>query len=544
MGITPEAFMQLLVLLTGLLASQLSQSQPEIALVPIDSRPAAAQFPTMIADIAGISISSPNDSELGKFTTPGNAAAIASWLVKRDYTNSVGLVVSADMIAYGGLIESRVPNVSLETALKRLECLTEVRKLRPSLPIYVFSALMRTAPTATNATKSWRMKLARYVELQNRYQETHESSLLSSMRSLRRQIPSKELDNYLDARKRNLAVHQQLIRMAKQGVINYLVIGADDAQQFGPHVAETRILKELAAELSISGLVYFCEGVDQNAILLVSRAALRNRKFMPKIIVRLSEASAGNRRMPYEAKPLSEVVRDQIIASGARPTTDPAEANYTLLLNVPDTESSSFTTFTDSLKEGLQQKANVALADINFDRTGGGDPKMLEFLLQQPDLGNLLAFAGWNTASNSIGTAVPHANMLLLARQTEENAEHRELAHREFLLHRLVGDYGYHRTIRPKAYQLVDALPGATREQLTPEAFRVVENYVVRSTKSLVESYFKDTFFERTFKASSKEYKITGLSGVAVTLPWPRVFETSVKLQMNVQEITKQGRRP
>src|SRR6185369_11117255 len=98
----------------------------------------------------------------------------------------------------------------------------------------------------------------------------------------------------------------------------------------------------------------------------------------------------------------------------------------------------------------------------------------------------LLAFAGWNTAGNTIGTAVPHACVYLLAKRLDNNALGRETAQRVFLLHRLVNDYGYHKYVRPVAYQIADEEPGATREEAYGQAFANLQNWVARNTKALL----------------------------------------------------------
>src|SRR5947207_10996637 len=97
---------------------------------------------------------------------------------------------------------------------------------------------MRTAPTATRETKGWRMNLARYVELKERYSRTAEKQLPRQIEAFRKLIPKGELGKYLSARRRNLAINRALLQMAKHGAINYLVIGADDAQKFGPQYPE------------------------------------------------------------------------------------------------------------------------------------------------------------------------------------------------------------------------------------------------------------------------------------------------------------------
>src|SRR5690606_21090644 len=144
----------------------------------------------------------------------------------------------------------------------------------PKLPIYVFSSLMRTAPTATEETRSFRVELARFAELMERLERTGDASLKFEINRLRALVPKTEMERYYAARKRNMAIHRALIKFAALGIIDYLVIGADDAQAYGPHYPEMQELRAAAKDAGIAGKVYFCEGVDQHANLLVSRLVL------------------------------------------------------------------------------------------------------------------------------------------------------------------------------------------------------------------------------------------------------------------------------
>ena len=79
-----------------------------IALVPLDDRPVCLQYPTMMAPLAHAEVVAPPIELLGRFTTPGDTDAIARWLRAQDWRAFDALIVSTDMLAYGGLVASRV----------------------------------------------------------------------------------------------------------------------------------------------------------------------------------------------------------------------------------------------------------------------------------------------------------------------------------------------------------------------------------------------------------------------------------------------------
>lgn len=521
-----------------MLTIQEVDSPDQILLVPIDSRPAVSQFPVWIGRIADINVLLPPEEILGRFTKPGHPAAIAEWLLKQDLSKPMAAIISADMIAYGGLIQSRVIETSQQLALSRLQIFRKLREANASLPVYACSALMRTAPTATNETTKWRLNLARYVELRDRYRRTGDPSLINQLDKHRSVIPDKELERYEETRKRNMVIHKHLIKLTKEGVIDYLVIGADDAQEYGPHYQEMQELRLYARSLEIEGRVYFCEGVDQHANLLLSRAALRNKNWIPKVYVRLSDPHAGKRLSTYESQPLEVSIRDQIIASGGRPETNPKSADYTLYLNAPGTDPHDFDSFALSLIEEANGETHVAVADINFGKDGSGDERLMRQIWNESKSGNLLAFAGWNTAGNTLGTAIPHANIVLLGKRIERNPVRRELAQREFILHRLVNDYGYHRWVRPAAFELVDKDPYGTREEAYGQAFDRLQSWVARNTRALLERYFNEHFKGVEFLAGGDKYRITGLRDVRISLPWPRAFEVRIDYAFEYELLT------
>src|SRR5437867_11009148 len=97
------------VAILALLASIAQASR--IILIPLDNRPASGQFAQMIGDIDGAQVQMPPYQLLGRFTSPGNPDAILAWLKSQDMSDVSSIIVSADMILYGGLNAARLPTV-------------------------------------------------------------------------------------------------------------------------------------------------------------------------------------------------------------------------------------------------------------------------------------------------------------------------------------------------------------------------------------------------------------------------------------------------
>jgi len=515
-------------------------SAERILLVPLDSRPAAGQFAQMIASMAGVEVNMPPYALLGRFTNPGSPESILDWLAGQNFDDVTAAVISTDMIAYGGLIASRTADVTADDAIARLKALETIRKAHPKTRFYAYSAIMRLTPTATKATAAWRLQLGRYAEIKERYRQAPSQAYLQSLRNLQAKIPPIEIQRYEATRERNHEVQKAIIWMAAAGTFDYVVFGQDDAQPFGPHIPETNRLKAVAAQLAVQGKTYFCEGIDQHANVLISRALLKSRAWTPRVRIVFSDDSCRKRIADYESKTIEDSLRDQLIASGARPAVGD-QFDYTLYLNVPSHGVAPFAQFLESLTGEVDQGFPVGVADINIGKDGTADAELFDALDQNGRMIKLLSYAGWNTAGNTMGTSIPAANVYLLSRRSQADPLTREIALREFLLHRFVNDFAYHRYVRPQAYRMIDASPRASREETYGDAFDEVNGFVQEELGHHLQETFKAQFLGQKFFAGSKQYEITGLDQVRIFLPWPRAYEVRLEFKIQAREVTSIG---
>lgn len=520
-----------------LFCAALGARAERILLVPLDSRPAAGQFAQMIGHMANVQVRLPEYTSLGRFTSPGSPATILAWLENQNFSDVSAVVVSADMIAYGGLIASRTDETTKRQALDRLRKLAEIRAAHPAVKFYVFSAIMRLVPTATRKTASWRVQLGRFEELRSRNKGDKRPEFETEMNSLLTRIPPEELTRYERTRERNLQVCADLIRMVARGEFDYLAFGQDDARPYGPHVWETFRLNEIAREVGVEDRVYFCEGIDQHANVLLSRAMLRHYDWKPRIKIVYSDDNGRKLYANYESKPIDKSLNDQIVASGAEPAVEGGPYDFALYVNTPGRRNETFASFIEQLTNEIDQDFPVAVADINLARDGTADPELFSFLSQNDRMVKLLAFAGWNTAGNSMGTSIPAANVYLLSRRLNMDPLERELARREFLLHRFVNDYAYHKFVRPRAYSLIDASPTATRDETYGQTFKEVDQFVRGDVQKYLQYYWHQEFEGKRFFAGTRQYELTGLSDVKIFLPWPRAYEVRLEFQLHAQPV-------
>ncbi|MEQ1935518.1 MAG: DUF4127 family protein, partial [Fimbriimonadaceae bacterium] len=179
----------------------------------------------------------------------------------------------------------------------------------------------------------------------------------------------------------------------------------------------------------------------------------------------------------------------------------------------------------------------VAVADLNLAKNGSSDPELFEAMGQENRMIRLLSYAGWNTAGNTLGTVLPAANVYLLARRGNADPLLRELARREFILHRFINDYCYHKFVRPLAFQFIDSTPSASREETYGPAFDEVNDLVQSKLREYLEDTFSKQFLGQRFFAGNKQYEIDALQNIKIFLPWPRAYEVQLEFNLSASEV-------
>ncbi len=522
-----------------LLALTCAAAQAErILLIPLDSRPATGQFAQMIGKIAGVDVVMPPYEDLGRFTSPGRPDAILDWLSKQNMSDVTSVIASADMVEYGGLIASRISDTPTDTALKRVRRLVSIVRQHQGVRLYAFSATMRLLPTATEKSSKYRIQLGLYEEQKAKFDLTGDSHSKKEAIKLRPTVPAAVIADYESTRKRNNTVQRELIRMQSNGAFDYLILGQDDARPFGPHVPETVNLRKMVEHLHVERKVFFCEGVDQHACVLLSRALLKEVGWEPRVRVIYSDEAGKDMYASFESKPIKDSLADQLEASGAQLVGIDDPYDYTLYLNTPLRREDSFRDFVNSLEADVDQGLPVAVADIDLAHNGTADPELFSSLWENRRMMRLVSYAGWNTAGNSMGTAIPAANVYLLARRIVNRSPlKREIAQREFLLHRFVDDFAYHRYTRVQAYEHIAEDMNGMQDEIYGQEYSKVNGFVQQDLSHWLDTYFSEQFLHRTFQAGEKEYAFSGLSDVKIWLPWPRAYEVRLEFKLQAKPV-------
>ncbi|MDQ3041151.1 MAG: DUF4127 family protein [Acidobacteriota bacterium] len=503
-----------------------------ILLIPLDDRPPCLQFTVRMGLIGDAEIVTPPREMLGRFTEFGKSDEIINWLKAQDLKRFDAAIVALDMLTYGGLVASRVHGeTTAADALRRMEILRDLKKRHPKMPLYVQSVIMRLAPTGTGANESYRAKLAEWAET------SVEADAKSKTRTakLEREIPAEALTDYKMARQRNLTVNLKAVEMVREKTVDYLILSQDDAKLRGIHVADRERLIGEIRRTNLTNAIAVQPGADEVSMLLLARAMNERFKFSPKIKAVYSSVELSNRAMPYEDRALRETVSFHIKATGAREVENERNADLLFYVYASRFEPGRAESFAAEIAEKIKQGKRIIVADV--DPKGdvqGGDPKFTDELGNRNLYPELNGYASWNTAGNTIGTALPQGVIFALAQakllKLKDASNRIWTAQNWFTFHRVLDDYYYHTEVRAKAKDYI-AQNKWSAMRLTDEATREVEKFsrklMLASFNELSGIYFRGNKF-----GLQKNVACEKPSDLSFDLPWNRTFEAEISFQL------------
>ncbi|WP_345955479.1 DUF4127 family protein [Mucilaginibacter sp. PAMB04168] len=509
-------------------AQNASNYRTRVLLIPLDDRPPCLQFTQKMGLIGNAEVVSPPKELLGNFTTPGQPEKIIAWLNKQNFKMFNAAVISLDMLAYGGLVASRIHHTQLTPALSRIEVIKKIHQLAPHLPVYGQSVIMRLAPTGDGKNEAYRQKLADWAEISVAEDEVSKKRAAELVRD----IPTEALTDYKASRKRNLSVNYKAIDFVRSGIIDYLILSQDDAKPRGIHVADREQLIERSKKFNLTSKILVMPGADEISMLLLSRALNKRFNFSPKIKAVYSSEELSNKAMPFEDRPLRQTVSYDIAAIGATEVIDAAKADLLFYVYPSRFETGNAQSFASEIEKQTDNGKHVIVADI--DPKGdvqGGDPNFSTELLRRRLLPRLYSYASWNTAGNTIGTTLPQGVIYALAKAKMKQvgpkvSKQIELAEHWFTFHRVLDDYYYHTLVRGKAKTYIqDNKYNPLR--LTLEETQKVESYCMSllsiNFKELSDSYTSNQVTAIGFKPS----------GMTFALPWGRTFEAEIDFKVH-----------
>jgi hypothetical protein len=492
-----------------------------ITLVPLDDRPVTRQLPQMLGRIAGETIAEPPQPLLGNYLTFGKPDAIIAWLNGPATRRSNAFVISTDMLAYGGLVASRVPGVTYADAYFRLKELQQVRTAHPHAWIGSFGTIMRLAPTGVPAIGPAANFFAAYPAWQylQDYANLHDPPLPSELpraQRLRELAGEATLQAYLDTRARNLAVDLHIVDLAARGTIDTLVLGQDDAGPVGLHVKDVHALQARVEQEDLGARVAIEPGADELGMAMVAQALARSVSWTPRIAVHYSTPTGAMYNDPLEYAPIDVAISGLIKLCGA--VRDDAAGDIQLYVRVPGTSAELDAALRGAMQSDENAGRPVAFADLTFlENTFAPQAHFAETLLSSGVAGKLDAYSSWNTNANTIGTAVAEA---VAAGAGRRAGTYDALAHKQFTFNRIVDDYAFHDYVRPQINAALDAQGIKDHTYLLPDQ------------AAPIAEINRAALWTRAQWILPQLYPGYHIAAMDITLPWNRTFETQVEASL------------
>ncbi|MBQ7503306.1 DUF4127 family protein [bacterium] len=516
---------------TSQAAQSAKYTPPQAICLPLDSRPCNRLFPAQMARIGGGELLMPDTFYLGKAYTPGNTEKLAQWLLAQPIASDA--IISADMLAYGGLIASRTAETSEEQALQNLQVLQTLCDKGQKLEVLV------TLPRLSLRTS----------DRQAPYEAALKNWATSGSLDKLPNVPEDIFNEYMQVRRRNFNVVCHLIDLAAQGTLQKLVIGLDDsAHNKGLHIEERARLNKYIAEKKAASRVVFLSGADELTCCMTAGWLSRVNNYNPRLELIYSDPKAADTIPLLENSTLKETVEMHMALSGAIPAEGTGTA---LFIETPSDKPYAVpvqegTAETKALAENLLKRIET-LKSVRSDRPYGiadlrlvnrAEPIFAQTVIDKLPIWELSAYSAWNTPSNSLGTAIAQAcvQQIGIVRGSGWDAYSRlesEKTQQAFTVARLIDDYAYQAVIRQELkqdYNNIDMRSDPLLNAAGPAGLKA-RSLAIPWAQNLWRDKLENKSYYSRIVADCVYFDSMQLE---IVLPWPRLFEIEERLNLTV----------
>lgn len=490
----------------------------KVVYLPLDERPCNYNYARQIAEGASdLTLISPPKEIIGLKKTPADFEKIRAFLLE-NAAEAQACVLSLDTLLYGGIVPSRLHNHSLQELEKRLSVLGEIKRINPRIKIYAFALIMRCPSYSSNDEEpDYYQNCGKEIFLTGGIKHKRELGLISAQEAETRlkeleKVTGEYLSDFEKRREKNLSM---LVEILKRKDIDFIVIPQDDSSPYGYTTRDREKLKEIIRQNNLKSVATY-PGADEVGMTLLCRAALEAAGKKPKIKCVYAADGAVNLIPLYEDRELYKTLACQIEAAGC--VASESEWDITLYLNYPAHSPADWgqaptagyaerdmQKFCADIEETVKCGKLAAVADGAF--CNGADINFLKDLSSKISLFSLASYAGWNTSSNTLGTAICQAVFVYLY---GKNA-----AQNKFLAERFYEDAGYQAHTRGyfvnRGYDYFNA----------GEPQGAVAAAVKEETQKFIEELLPEV---------AAKYEID-----VCRMPWSRMFE----VELTVKECSK-----
>ena len=551
----------------------------ELLLVPLDSRPVCSTMVQKLGKLAGINVIVPPKELLDNYQEPAKSKKLWQWLQNKsaNYNTSI---ISTDILLHGSLLQTRQ---HIASAQEQDYFFSELNKLQKNITaspprqsnytnstdstdsdkhqLQLFSVIPRLLVSDEVYPDCWyQWHLMRYSQLLDMVQINGDYAMTKELMEYKKEIPTDILSKYTSIFTQSQGFNERLLAhllpKAKnsKNIANtqvnatvatnapLFIIGQDDSSPFGlPHMTATKLARHIE-EHTWQTQAQLTNGADEIAALLLTRHFLQQSHWQPKLFLAYGSPKTEFKHMPYMASSVGATLRNQAQLLNAQLVEEPNAADIILFVHCGDADAKPTAAEAEQLASYLKHDKHVALIDLsaNFE----AEEMLLPLLLEQNiSVNRLAAYAGWNTFSNSSGTALAQSIIFtgrLRQLQAQQSATDNPLLipalyadNLNFTIERMLEDYYYQKRIHPQLRPYLESF-GTTPTDLEPEEkqqteYRIQERLSLYATWLYWRSLSRTPFYADTHKA----YYLTDLT-VGAKLPWNRIFEVDLNVHTKV----------
>lgn len=496
----------------------------KIVLLPLDERPCNYEFPYQLFGHEDIEIVRPK--VLGNMKVPADEDSIRKFLTEQ-CQNADGLILSIDMLLYGGLVPSRIHHDSISKFEQLATTIIKLKEINPKLIIYAFQVIMRCPDESTSEEEPDYYE--QYGQLIHKVGDIIHRSRLGlcnsqELKHLLDEMDCNHLNDYISRRQKNQIMNNLMVDYVKNKYIDALVIPQDDSATFGYAAMDQEQVRIKISSENLTDRILMYPGADEVGMTLMSRMLNTMNGKKPRVYVKYASDASKDLIPLYEGSRLAGTIKYHVLSSGCQLTDSYDNADIIMVITAPANRMEEATEqpsrnpdyyaernlpeLIDFMKERIKEGNLVIVADNAY--SNGGDLEFLRMMDQNYLLEQVSGYAGWNTSANTIGTALAEGVDAFYYGKTK--------AHQDFLMKRYVEDCGYCSVVRQNVALLLEDMG------LNYFSVQGKEDEVTAIVKRELIQFMKEYL-------PTVENKIEIAS---VHMPWKRMFE--VGLQVNYTE--------
>lgn len=501
----------------------------KIVMLPLDERPCNYDFPEMMPK-ADFELILPPKEYMGNKKIPADTERLAKWLTENIAGADV-CILSLDALIYGGIVPSRLHHEEFSTLIKRASLVEKLREKNPKMQFYVFQLIMRCPDySLSDEEPDYYDLYGKELHMYGRYMHKEKLGILTEeektdFERIKKAVPQEVREDFIGRREKNRAVLLHNLEYIKNGTVDYFIVPQDDAAVYGFTSMDQMTVRDFLKTNSLHLKTAMYPSADDTGLILLGRAAAKLNRAVPKIFVGYASSKAGAVIPWFEDRALDETIKYHIMAVGGQRVYSLPEADIFLAVNQGSgmwyPQQPEYVTaydiernlgeFVSYIEYALECGKIVAVGDVAY--CNGGDEELVRLMNEENIMLKVHAYAGWNTSSNTLGTAVCEAVLYMLGKDGDGNER--------FLLHRYYEDIGYMPFV--KKYVTDTYLPemGLDYFHTDGKAGKVAQ-IVKEEIEKRMMTYYPSVYGR--------------VDTLKIEMPWSRMFEADVKLTVKKAE--------